>query len=112
MTDEQLKKFETHLQKKRRDMTEKRSGADPSPEYGRDEGDRAKASQHQEMAWLLNSQERDLLELMDSALVRIRDGIFGECEHCGQEISFKRLAAIPWTRYCITCQELLEEYGR
>ena len=112
MTKEQLQEFETNLQRKRRDIAAKRSGADMNPEYGRDEGDRANASQNQEMTWLLNSQGRDLLELIVSALARIRDGIFGECEHCGQEIGFKRLAAIPWTRYCITCQELLEQYGK
>lgn len=112
MTKEQLREFETKLQRKRRDITAKRSGTETNPEYGRDEGDRANASQNQEMTFLLSSQERALLELIDSALARIRDGIFGECEHCGQEIGFKRLAAIPWTRYCITCQELLEEHGR
>jgi DnaK suppressor protein len=52
-----------------------------------------------------------MLELIDAALSRIQDGTFGECLHCGQEIGAKRLAAIPWTRYCITCQELLEQFG-
>jgi len=111
MTNEQLKEFETKLRQKRRDLTAPKSETDTNPEYGRDEGDRANASQDKEMTWLLNSQERGLLELIDSALSRIRDGAFGECEHCGQEIGPKRLAAIPWTQYCITCQELLEEYG-
>lgn len=112
MTNEQFTEFETELQKKRRSIIAKNSEIDANPEYGRDEGDRAIASQTKEMNWLLNSQERGLLELIDSALSRIRDGSFGECEHCGQEIGRKRLAAIPWTRYCITCQELLEEYGK
>jgi len=85
--------------------------ADSNPEYGRDEGDRANASQAKEMTWLRSAQERGLLELVDAALSRIRDGTFGECLHCGQEIGAKRLAAIPWTRYCITCQELLEQHG-
>jgi DnaK suppressor protein len=111
MTKEQLTEFEAKLRQKRRDITTRISGVDMNPEYGRDEGDRANASQHQEMAWLVNSQERGLLELIDSALSRIRSGTFGECEHCGQEIGSKRLAAIPWSRYCITCQELIEENG-
>jgi DnaK suppressor protein len=111
MTNEQLTDFEAKLQKKRLDITAKKSGLDANPEYGRDEGDRANASQDKEMTWLLNSQERGLLELIDSALSRIRAGTFGECEHCGQEIGLKRLVAIPWSRYCISCQELLEEYG-
>ena len=111
MTKEQLTEFETKLTQKRRDLAAQRADILANPDYGRDEGDRANASQDKEMTWLLNSQERAQLELIDSALARIRDGTFGECEHCGQEIGSKRLAAIPWTRYCITCQELLEEYG-
>jgi len=111
MTKEQLKEFETRLQQKRRDITAQRPGIQANPDYGRDEGDRANASQDKEMTWLLNAQERAQLKLIDSALSRIRDGSFGECQHCGQEIGHKRLVAIPWTRYCITCQELLEEHG-
>lgn len=111
MTNEQLMEFEAKLQEKRREITTRKSGIAPTPEYGRDEGDRANASQDKEMSWLVNSRDRGLLELIDSALSRIGAGTFGECEHCGQEIGLKRLAAIPWTRYCITCQEILEEYG-
>jgi len=49
-----------------------------------------------------------LLRAIDSALGRIADGTFGDCINCAQEINAKRLEALPWTRYCITCQELLE----
>jgi DnaK suppressor protein len=112
MTNEQLTEFGAKLQKKRRGITAKRSGLNANPEHGGDEGDRANASQDKEMTWLLDSQQRGLLELIDSALSRVNDGTFGECEHCGQDIGFKRLAAIPWSRYCITCQELLEQYGK
>jgi DnaK suppressor protein len=117
MNKEQVKEFERKLLEKRRGIAGNSSrvsglGADSEPEYGRDEGDRANASQAKEMNWLRTSQERGLLELVDGALSRIREGSFGECLHCGQEIGAKRLAAIPWTRYCITCQELLEEHGR
>jgi len=116
MNKEQVKEFEKKLLEKRRGISGSSSrmsglGTESDPEYGRDEGDRANASQAKEMTWLRTSQERGLLELVDGALSRIRDGSFGECLHCGQEIGAKRLAAIPWTRYCITCQELLEQYG-
>ena len=43
-----------------------------------------------------------------SSLTRINEGTFGECLNCGQEINAKRLEAIPWVRYCITCQELID----
>jgi uncharacterized protein len=52
-----------------------------------------------------------LMTLVESALARIGDGTFGECLSCGQEISLPRLKAVPWSRYCITCQELIEKHG-
>jgi DnaK suppressor protein len=40
-----------------------------------------------------------------SALLRIRDGSFGICVHCESEVSRRRLEAVPWTPFCIRCQE-------
>jgi len=116
MDSDQAKGFEKTLLEKRQGLGRKDSGthgrvAGLNPDYGRDEGDLASASQAKEMAFLETRQERGLQDLIDAALARIRDGTFGECLHCGQEIGSKRLAAIPWTHYCITCQELLEQYG-
>jgi DnaK suppressor protein len=39
------------------------------------------------------------------ALLRIQDGTFGACAHCGDDIARRRLEAIPWTPFCIRCQE-------
>ena len=50
-----------------------------------------------------------LLSAIDAALERIRLGTFGECFNCGTEIGVKRLDAIPWVQYCISCQELTAE---
>ncbi len=52
--------------------------------------------------------ERTLLQNVESALNRIREGSFGRCVSCAKEISAKRLEAVPWVRYCIHCQEKLE----
>lgn len=43
-----------------------------------------------------------------AALKRISEDTFGQCLNCEQEINAKRLEAIPWVRYCITCQELID----
>ena len=40
-----------------------------------------------------------------AALGRIGDGTFGVCANCDEDISAKRLAAVPWTSFCIVCQE-------
>jgi DnaK suppressor protein len=47
--------------------------------------------------------------MVDGALDRIRDGAFGQCISCGEEINPKRLEAVPWTRHCIECQEKAEK---
>jgi DnaK suppressor protein len=50
-------------------------------------------------------RESNLLRNVRSALRRIEDGSYGTCIHCEEEISPKRLAAVPWAPYCIQCQE-------
>jgi DnaK suppressor protein len=39
----------------------------------------------------------------------MRDGAYGTCTNCGTEIGPKRLEAVPWTSFCIDCQELQEK---
>jgi DnaK suppressor protein len=74
-----------------------------------DIADRAASSYTKEFLFSQSNNERQLLQMVETALQRIREGIFGECVHCGNEINAKRLEAVPWTRYCIACQEKLEQ---
>ena len=39
------------------------------------------------------------------ALLRIENGTFGVCVHCDNDISRRRLEAVPWTSLCIRCRE-------
>ena len=56
-------------------------------------------------------RESNLLHDVRSALRRIDTDMFGFCLNCEEEISPKRLAAVPWTRFCITCQEAADNEG-
>lgn len=49
------------------------------------------------------------LQMIDEALVRIEDEEYGICLNCRKEIMPKRLQAVPWARYCLSCQELVEK---
>ncbi len=51
----------------------------------------------------------EVLRNIHAAFARMADGSYGECAHCGESISPKRLAALPWTPNCIRCQERLDE---
>jgi RNA polymerase-binding transcription factor len=50
-----------------------------------------------------------ILELVEEALARIKDGSYGNCLACEEEIAPARLEAIPWAQYCIKDQERLDE---
>ncbi len=73
-----------------------------------DIADRAASSYTKEFLFSQSNNDRQLLHMVETALQRIREGEFGECVNCGSEINAKRLEAVPWTRYCIGCQEKLE----
>lgn len=56
----------------------------------------------------LASFEQEALYEVDAALQRIDDGTYGICELTGQLIPWKRLEAIPWTRFSIEAEVQLE----
>ena len=74
-----------------------------------DIADRAASSYTKEFLFSQSNNDRQLLAMVETALQRIREGAFGECVNCGNEINAKRLEAVPWTRHCIECQEKLEK---
>jgi DnaK suppressor protein len=71
--------------------------------------DKAETSYTKEFLLSLSDADREQLLLIDEALKRLRREEFGVCQLCQQEIGRKRLEAVPWTRYCIDCQEKAEE---
>ena len=60
----------------------------------------------------LRERERGLLAKINSALEKIEDGVFGECENCGEEIGIKRLEARPVADLCIECKSEQEKLER
>ncbi len=58
-----------------------------------------------ELAVVAKDRDSRLLREVRAALARLDDGRFGICGACEEEITAKRLAAIPWARYCLRCQE-------
>lgn len=73
-----------------------------------DPADHAVLSYQRELMFSQGTNERTHLSLVRLALQRLNDGSYGECLMCGDAISPKRLEAVPWTPYCIRCQEKVE----
>ena len=57
----------------------------------------------------VSENESRQLMLINEALERIEDDEYGLCQNCESEINPKRLNAVPWARYCLDCQQLLEQ---
>jgi DnaK suppressor protein len=53
-------------------------------------------------------REFNLLKNTRAALRRIEEGSFGVCLHCEEDITPKRLAAVPSAAFCIQCQEIAD----
>ena len=70
-----------------------------------DEGD---LSQQHHEEWIFlnrNTIDMKLLREVSDALLRIDHDHYAICLECDEPISAKRLEAVPWARYCVTCQE-------
>jgi DnaK suppressor protein len=74
-----------------------------------DMADMAVESYTKEFMFGKSSGDRHILQLIREALDRIEDKSFGTCVNCENAIQPKRLEAVPWTRLCIQCQDLLEK---
>lgn len=79
------------------------------PDIAQDVVDKAETSYTKEFLLSLSHAEREQLRLIDEALRRLGTSDFGICQMCGQPIGKKRLDALPWTPYCINCQQKKEE---
>jgi DnaK suppressor protein len=63
----------------------------------------------QEFTLSLMQTEEDTLDTIESALERIEDGVFGQCDECTGVISKARLNAIPYAALCIKCAQKMEQ---
>ncbi len=70
--------------------------------------DEVQLATERELAIRNLDRESHLLRNVRGALRRFDEGSFGVCLHCEEDISPKRLAAVPWTPFCIACQEIFD----
>jgi len=104
------KRLETRQQELRRMVSRtEQDGRTVDDDSAQDIADRAASSYTKEFLFHQSNNDRQLLQMVENALSRIREGTFGECISCGKDINAKRLEAVPWTRHCIECQEKLEQ---
>jgi len=75
----------------------------------RDAGDQSLSNERTEERFRRADLDRTTLKDVRAALSRMDAGTFGRCVVDGEPIEEKRLAATPWTPYCLKHQERREE---
>jgi DnaK suppressor protein len=113
LTQRQLAEFRMKLECRCREL---RVAAEQVSKQGRtiiddaalDVADRAVNASTKEQLFRQAEELRRMLQVVEAALERIRDGSFGQCLGCGRRIGIKRLEAVPWTECCVACQERRE----
>ena len=111
MTKTEINNFKKILQDKQDELEHIVRNRDAiTIEKSADALDEVQHAAERELAIRNLDRESNLLRNVRSALRRIQDGSFGVCLHCDEEISPKRLAAVPWAPYCIQCQEQADRH--
>ncbi|MDH4198204.1 MAG: TraR/DksA family transcriptional regulator [Candidatus Aminicenantes bacterium] len=118
MTKKERLEYERQLQERKEKIIRKLSELSSqsleveASNVAQDVVDKAESSYTKEFLLSLSDAEREQLLLIDDALRRLARDEFGFCQLCRKEIGKKRMAALPWTPYCIDCQEKAEEESR
>jgi DnaK suppressor protein len=106
MTETELNRFRAVLTARVAELerfTRNRDGI--TVERSADQLDEIQAASQRALAVCNLDRESSHLRYARAALRRIEEGSFGTCQECDEDIHPKRLAAVPWARFCIRCQE-------
>ena len=76
-----------------------------------DAADAAFDTTGEEIASQLAELEAKELAQVERALRRLKQGTYGQCEHCSTRIPVARLNALPYSTLCIKCQREMETEG-
>jgi RNA polymerase-binding transcription factor len=109
MTKTDLNKYRNVLDAKQKELVRMLRNRDGiAIEKCPDSLDEVQYATERELAIRSLDRDSNLLRNVRAALDRIEEGSFGVCLHCDENISPKRLAAVPSTAFCIVCQEIAD----
>ncbi len=118
LTSQQLDHFRELLEQRRhrlssdltlmQDEALKVTGQDNSADSVADAGT---DNYEQDFTLGLIESEEALAREVDEALIRLEQAAFGVCESCETPIPLARLEILPFTRYCVDCQQKREGQG-
>ena len=107
-----LTKYRNQLERKQAELRAAiRDRDDITIEQAADELDAVQLAALRDQAISDLDREFRMLREVNAALERFEDGSYGVCDECDEEISPRRLDALPWARHCVRCQDAIDRQG-
>lgn len=92
--------------------TSQREASGDLSAYSLHMADMATDNYDREFALNLAENEQKILNRIETALEKIEEGMYGDCESCEKKITKVRLTAVPYAELCVPCQEQQEKKVR
>lgn len=117
MNPDRYSELKSILEERRREITsavhekirDVRSEGGNSPTHGvLDAAESSEADIQDDIEFALIQMKAETLSKIEEALRRLEEGTFGYCFECGEEISERRLRALPFAIRCKDCEEARE----
>src|SRR5438034_3962511 len=111
MNQTELNKYKAMLETKQAELSAGlRNREDIAIEKAPDALDEVQLAGERELAIRNLDRDSNMLRQIRRALARIADGSYGVCLHCEEDISPKRMNAVPWAAFCIKCKEQVDRH--
>ena len=111
MNQTELNKYKAMLEARQAELSAGlRNREDIAIEKTPDALDEVQLAGERELAIRNLDRDSNMLRQIRRALARIADGSYGVCLHCEEDISPKRVNAVPWAAFCIRCQEQVDRH--
>ncbi len=78
-------------------------------EFVPDMTDDATRTYNRQLMLNLGQQDWEKLKLVEEALESIKNGEYGICQKCGENIPEARLNIVPFAKYCVDCLNEIEK---
>lgn len=102
-----IKKIEKKLSLEKQELLFRASkiSTQDDVDFDGDETDEIQAKMIVSLQNSLNQRAADTMKKIDVALLKIKNGTYGKCEDCEEDIGEKRLEFNPHSSTCISCAE-------
>jgi DnaK suppressor protein len=104
--EDRRREIVSQVQERMRDVRSEGAGA--TVQGVLDAAESSEADIQDEIEFALIQMKAETLNRIDEALRRLEEGSFGYCYECGEEISERRLRALPFAVRCKDCEEARE----